>query len=72
MSKGGSRLKREVKCLDDEVLTLKMAIEEAIIRGQRSFGALGDTTESAVIADEELALDEANGDSGLVGWIDDL
>ena len=65
-------MKREVKCLDDEVLTLKMAIEEAIIKGQRSFGTLSDTTESAMIADQELALDEVKGDSGLVGWIDDL
>jgi len=65
-------LKREVKCLDDEVLTLKMAIEEAIIKGQRSFGTLSDAAESAMTTDEELALDEVNEGSGLVGWIDDL
>jgi hypothetical protein len=66
-SKGGSRLKREVKCLDDEVLTLKMAIEEAIIKGRTSFGALSDAAESAMIADDELDLIDVNGDSGLVG-----
>jgi hypothetical protein len=71
-SKGGSRLKREVKCLDDEVLTLKMAIEEAIIKGQKTFGALTDTARSGMTADDELDLIDVNGDSGLVGWIDDL
>jgi len=71
-SKGGSRLKREVKCLDDEVLTLKVAIEEAIIKGQKTFGALSDTTKSGMTADDEPDVVDANGDSGLVGWIDDL
>jgi len=71
-SKGGGKLETEVRCLYDEVLTLKMAIEEAIIKGQRSFGALSDITESGMSADEELDLVDANRGSGLVGWVDDI
>jgi len=71
-SKGGSTLETEVKCLYDEVLTLKVAIEEAIIKGQKSFGALSDITESGMTADEELDLGDLNGGSGLVGWVDDI
>jgi len=71
-SKGANKLETEVKCLYDEVLTLKVAIEEAIIKGQKSFGALSDTPESGVTADEEFDLGDLNGGSGLVGWVDDI
>ncbi len=71
-NKGGGKLETEVKYLYDEVLTLKVAIEEAIIKGQKTFGALSDTTKSGMSADDEPDLIYVNGDSGLVGWIDDL
>ncbi len=72
VSKGGSRLETEVKCLYDEILALKAAIEEAIVKGQKAFGALTDTTESGMTADEELGLADIKGGSGLVGWVDDI
>jgi len=72
VSKGGGKLETEVKYLYDEVLTLKVAIEEAIIKGQKTFGALTDTIKSGMTADDELDLIDVNGDSGVVGWIDDL
>lgn len=71
-SKGDGTLNTEVKCLCDEVLTLKMAIEEAIIKGQKSFGRLSDITESGVTTDEEPDLIDVDGGSGLVGWVDDI
>lgn len=71
-SKGGGKLETEVKYLYDEVLTLKTAIEEAIIKGQKAFGALSDTTKSGMTADEELDLVDVKGGSGPIGWIDDL
>jgi len=71
-SKVGSKLETEAKSLYDEVLTLKMAIEEAIIKGQKAFGALSDATESGITSDEELDLVDVNGGSGLVGWVDDI
>jgi hypothetical protein len=69
-SKGSSKLETEVKCLHDEVLTLKSAIEEAIIKGQKSFGTLSDIRDSGTITAEELELVDVEGGSGLVGWVD--
>lgn len=65
-------METEVKYLYDEVLTLKVAIEEAIIKGQKTFGALTDTMKSGMTADDEPDLIEVKGGSRLVGWIDDL
>ncbi len=70
--KGGSRLETDVKCLYDEVLTLKTAIEEAIIRGQKAFGTLSGSPESAMTADEELDLADIQQGPGLVGWVDQI
>jgi hypothetical protein len=70
--KGSNKVETEVKCLYDEVMTLKMAIEEAIVKGQKSFGALSDITESGMTSDEGLDLSEMSGGSGVVGWVDDL
>jgi hypothetical protein len=53
----------EVKYLYDEVLTLKMAIEEAIMT---------DYTNSGMTADDELDSIEVKGGSGLIGWVDDI
>lgn len=63
-------METEAKSLYDDVITLKMAIEEAIIKGQKSFGALSDITESGMTSDEELDFINVNGDSGVVGWVD--
>jgi hypothetical protein len=65
-------LETEVKCLYDEVVTLKAAIEEAIVKGQKSFGALDDIAELGMTPDDEPDLNDMNRGSGLVGWIDDL
>lgn len=65
-------METEVKYLYDEVLTLRVAIEEAIIKGQKTFGALTDTMKSGMTADDEPDLIEVKGGSRLVGWIDDL
>ena len=65
-------MEMEVKSLYDDVMTLKIAIEEAIMRGQKSFGVLSDITESGMISDEESDLISVNGGSGVVGWVDDI
>jgi hypothetical protein len=72
VGKGGTEVDMEVKYLQDEVMTLRMAIEEAIMKGQKSFGALGDIAESHMTSDEELDPSDMNGGSGVVGWIDDF
>jgi hypothetical protein len=65
-------LETDAKSLYDEILTLKMVIEEAIIKGQKSFGPLSDITEPGMTADDEVDLVDVNGGSGLVGWVDDI
>ena len=65
-------METEVKCLYDEVLTLKAAIEEAIIKGQKAFGTLSGGTESGMTTDEELDPVDVQQGSRLVGWVDQI
>ena len=62
----------EVKCLYDDVVTLTMAIEEAIIKGQKSVAVLSDIPESDLVSHEDFALTCVHAGSGVVGWIDDF
>ncbi len=62
----------EVKRLQDEFVTLKMAIEEAIIKGQKSVAVLSDIPESGSVSNEDFALTRVNAGSGIVGWVDDF
>ena len=66
------KLKVEVKRLQDEVITLKMAIEEAIIKGQKSLAGLNDIPESDLVSNEDLAHTRMIAGSGIVGWADDF
>jgi len=61
----------EVERLQDEFVTLKMAIEEAIVKEQKSLD-LNDIPESGVISDEDFDLTHMNGGSGVVGWVDNF
>ena len=65
-------MEMEVKCLYDDVVTLKTAIEEAIIKGQKSVAVLSDIPESDLVSNEDFALTCVNAGSGVVGWIDDF
>jgi hypothetical protein len=69
---GSKKLEMEVKSLYDDVVTLKMAIEEAIIKGQKSVAVLGDIPESDLISKEDFALTCVHAGSGVVGWLDDF
>ncbi len=71
-SKGSSKLETEVRCLYDEVMTLKMAIEEAIIKGQKSLDLVSDIPESDIVFDEDFTVTCAEAVPGVVGWIDEL
>jgi hypothetical protein len=62
----------EVKCLCDDVVTLKTAIEEAIIKGQKSLDGLNDIPRSGLVCNEDFALTCVNAGSGVVGWLDDF
>ena len=65
-------MEMEVKCLYDDVVTLKTAIEEAIIKGQKSVAVLSDIPESDLVSDEDFALTCVNAGSGVVGWVNDF
>jgi len=69
-------LEIEVKRLDDEVATLKAAIEaaieEAIKNGQKSVDSLNNTPGPDVVSNKDFALTHINAGSGIVGWVDDF
>jgi hypothetical protein len=65
-------LEMEVKRLYDDVVTLKTAIEEAIIKGQKSKGDLNDIPEPGLVSNEDFALTCVHAGSGIVGWADDF
>ena len=69
---GGEELGVEGLRFYDEVMTLTSAIEEAIIRGQRSLAVYGDIRESAVASNEDLAVGCVNAGPGVVGQADDF
>jgi hypothetical protein len=71
-NRGSKKLEMEVKCLYDDVMTLKTAIEEAIIKGQKSLGELNDIPGSGLVSNEDFVFTCANAGSGVVGWIDDF
>jgi hypothetical protein len=60
---GSKKLEMEVKCLYDDVVTLKTAIEEAIIKGQKSVAVLSDIPESDLVSNEDFALTCVNAGS---------
>ena len=71
-NRGSKKLEMEVKRLYDEVVTLKTAIEEAIIKGQKSMGDLYDISESVLVTHEDSAFTYMTAGSGVVGWVDDF
>ena len=66
------KLDIEVKRLHDEVLTLTQAIEEAIIKGQKSMRDLYDISESVLVTREDSTFIYMNSGSGVVGWVEDF
>jgi hypothetical protein len=53
-------------------MTLKTAIEEAIMKGQKSLAVFTDVPESSVVIDEDLGLTYRGTGSGVVGTVDDF
>jgi len=72
VNRGSKKLEMEVKCLQDEFVTLKTAIEEAIIKGQKSVAVLSDIPESGLVSNEDFVLTCVNAGSGVVGWLNDF
>jgi hypothetical protein len=72
VNRGSKKVEMEVKCLYDDVVTLKTAIEEAIIKGQKSVAVLNDIPRSDLVSNEDFALTCVNAGSGVVGWVNDF
>lgn len=72
IDRGSKTLEMEVKCLCDDVVTLKTAIEGAIIKGQKSLAGLTDIPESSLVSNDDFILTCVNIGSGVVGWLDDF
>jgi hypothetical protein len=66
-NRGGKKLELEVERLCDEVVTLKTAIEEAIRKGQKSIGGLGNIPRSGLVSNEDFVINHMNASSGIVG-----
>jgi hypothetical protein len=58
-------LEREIERLQDEVVTLKTAIEEAINKGQKSVDGLSDVRRSRLVSNKDFALSRTNAGSGV-------
>jgi len=65
-------LELEVKSLHDDVMTLRAAIEEAIIRGQKSVAGLNDVCQAGVVYKKDFAVTRGEAKPGVVGWVDDF
>jgi hypothetical protein len=63
----------EAKCLCDDVMILRTAIEQAIIKGQKSLTLLSHVPEPTVVSEDEY-LGPACADEcpGVVGWAEDF
>ncbi len=71
-SSGSRKLETETKHLYDDVATLTVAIQKAIMKGQKSVAILGDISESDRVSHEDFAVTCANAGPGIVGWVEDF
>jgi len=72
INRGSKELKMEVKSLQDEFVTLKTAIEEAIDEGQKSIDDLNDIPTAGLVLNKDFAITSMNAGSGVVGWVNDF
>jgi hypothetical protein len=72
IDRGSKKVEIEEKRLQDEFVTLKAAIEEAIIKGQKSMAGPDDNLGYGLVSEEDLVRTSMNTGSGVVGWVDDF
>jgi hypothetical protein len=72
INRGSKKVEIDAKRLQDQFVTLKMAIEEAIIKGQKSMGDFNDIPSCNPVSNEHFALIHMNAGSGVIGWVDDF
>jgi hypothetical protein len=62
----------EEKRLHDEFVTLKLAIEQAIVKGRGSVGGFNEVLGHTLISDEDNITARAKAGPRIIGWVDDL
>jgi hypothetical protein len=62
----------EEKRLHDEFVTLKLAIEEAIVKGRGSSSGFSKGPGPTLISNEHSISAQAKARPGVIGWVDDL
>ena len=65
-------MEMQIERLEDEFLALKTALEEALIKGQRLTGDLGEVSDFSLVSSEYSISARATARPGVVGWVDDL
>jgi len=65
-------LEKDGKSLQDEVVTLKTAIEEAINKGQKSVGGLSGVRRSGLVSNKNFALTRTNAGSRVAARLADF
>jgi hypothetical protein len=69
---GSKELEKDGKRIQEEVVTLKTAIEEAINKGQKSVDGLNDVHWSGPVSNKKSAPTRTNAGSRVAGWLDDF
>ena len=65
-------METEAERLQKQVVLLKTAIEDAIVKRQRSLSRLEDSLDSRVVSREALVLTCSHKGSQVIGWLDDF
>ena len=65
-------METEAKRLQHEFVALKLAIEEAIAKGQRSSPGFRDVPGRTLVLDKTSGRARVRARPGVVGWVDDL
>ncbi len=65
-------MKMELKSRQDEVASLKKAIEGEITEGQKSIDDFDDITTSGLVLNKGFALIYRNQGSDVIGWVEDF
>ncbi len=66
------KVDKQSKHLQDDLALLKQAIEEAIVKGQKSLRELNDTCVSGTVSDKDVALPRTRAGLGVGGWVEDF
>jgi len=71
-SRRNKEMERDMKCLREECVILKAAIEEAVSKGRQFMDDLNDIPRYGMDFSKDFVFTHLNTGSGIVGWVDDF